>query len=93
MSEEIVKKPKAAAKPRAAATKAAAPAKVAAPKKAAAPKKVAAKKAAAAAPVEALQPEHHEIAQLAEKFWVERGWQDGFAEQDWLRAEQELRVS
>jgi Protein of unknown function (DUF2934) len=35
-------------------------------------------------------PAHHEIALLAEKYWAERGWQDGAAEHDWLRAEQEL---
>ncbi len=35
-------------------------------------------------------PTHQEIALLAEKYWAERGWQDGAAEQDWLRAEQEL---
>jgi hypothetical protein len=35
-------------------------------------------------------PSHAEIAQLAERFWAERGWQDGYAEQDWLRAEREL---
>jgi hypothetical protein len=35
-------------------------------------------------------PSYAEIAQLAERYWAERGWQDGHAEQDWLRAEQEL---
>jgi hypothetical protein len=35
-------------------------------------------------------PSYTEIAQLAERYWAERGWQDGHAEQDWLRAEQEL---
>jgi hypothetical protein len=35
-------------------------------------------------------PSYTEIAQLAERFWAERGWQDGYAEQDWLRAEREL---
>jgi hypothetical protein len=35
-------------------------------------------------------PSYAEIAQLAERYWAERGWQDGYAEQDWLRAEQEL---
>ena len=40
--------------------------------------------------VVAVAPTHTEIAQLAQRFWAERGWQDGFAEQDWLRAEQEL---
>jgi hypothetical protein len=40
--------------------------------------------------VAASSPSYVEIAQLAERYWVERGWQDGYAEQDWLRAEQEL---
>jgi hypothetical protein len=35
-------------------------------------------------------PSYGEIAQLAERYWAERGWQDGYAEQDWLRAEQAL---
>ena len=35
-------------------------------------------------------PSYTEIAQLAERYWAERGWQDGYAEQDWLRAEREL---
>ena len=43
---------------------------------------------AAAAPI--ATPSHDEIATLARKYWEERGWQDGAAEQDWLRAEQEL---
>jgi hypothetical protein len=38
----------------------------------------------------ASEPSYAEIAQLAERYWAERGWQDGYAEQDWLRAEQEL---
>ncbi len=36
-------------------------------------------------------PSHDDIAQLAQKFWEQRGYQDGHAEQDWLRAEQELQ--
>ena len=35
-------------------------------------------------------PTREEIAQLAEKYWAERGWPEGSPEQDWLRAEQEL---
>jgi Protein of unknown function (DUF2934) len=59
------------------------------------PRKTAAKaKVAPATPVAPAPPisvpTHHEIALLAEKYWAERGWQDGAAEQDWLRAEQEL---
>jgi len=36
-------------------------------------------------------PTREQIAQLAHRFWAERGWRHGLAEQDWLRAEQELR--
>ena len=36
------------------------------------------------------RPSHEEIERLARAYWAERGYQDGFAEQDWLRAEQEL---
>jgi len=53
------------------------------------PRKTAAKTKAVEA--KAVTPSHEAIAQLAQKFWAERGWQDGSAEQDWLRAEQELR--
>ena len=35
-------------------------------------------------------PSYEEIARLAQRYWAERGWQDGYAEQDWLRAEREL---
>jgi Protein of unknown function (DUF2934) len=60
------------------------------PRKTAAPKA----KVAPAKPVTATTPiavpTHQEIALLAEKYWAERGWQDGAAEQDWLRAEREL---
>ena len=67
-------------KPKAAKATAKAPAK---------PRKTATKSKIAEAPAVAV-PTHHEIALLAEKYWAERGWQDGAAEQDWLRAEQEL---
>jgi hypothetical protein len=40
--------------------------------------------------VAAATPSYVEIAQLAERYRAERGWQDGYAEQDWLRAEREL---
>ena len=43
--------------------------------------------------VKAVEVTHDEIAHLARRYWEERGWQDGFAEQDWLRAERELRAS
>jgi hypothetical protein len=72
---EKVKKTKAPAKPKATATTI---------------KKTAAKKQTVAEKVTATMPTHEEIAQLARRYWEERGWQDGQAEQDWLRAEQEL---
>jgi hypothetical protein len=52
-------------------------------------RKPAAKKAAAAPP----EPTREQIARLAEKYWAERGWPEGSPEQDWLRAEQELRTA
>ena len=35
-------------------------------------------------------PPREDIEKLARAYWEQRGYQDGFAEQDWLRAEQEL---
>jgi hypothetical protein len=35
-------------------------------------------------------PSREQIEDLARAYWAQRGYQDGFAEQDWLRAEQEL---
>jgi hypothetical protein len=72
------KKAKAPAKPRAAAGTA---------------KKAVVKKRTVAERVTATMPTHEEIAQLARRYWEERGWQDGQAEQDWLRAERELMAS
>ena len=70
------------------AKKAKAPAK---PKATAATtKKTTVKKQTVAEKVTATTPTHEEIAQLAQQYWAERGWQDGQAEQDWLRAEREL---
>ena len=40
-----------------------------------------------------IAPSREEIARLAEKFWAERGWPEGSPEQDWLRAEQELKTA
>jgi Protein of unknown function (DUF2934) len=73
---ETVKKAKAPAKPRASAGTT---------------KKVATTKRTVAERVTATMPTHAEIAQLARRYWEERGAQDGQAEQDWLRAERELR--
>jgi hypothetical protein len=77
MAEQIEKtrKAKAPAKPKATA---------------AASKKTTAKKQTVAEKVMATTPTHEEIAELARQYWAQRGHQDGQAEQDWLRAEQEL---
>lgn len=76
---EKAKKAKAPAKPRAAAGTT---------KKTTA--KTTAKTKTVAEKVTAYTPTHEEIARLAEQYWAERGHQDGQAEQDWLRAEQQL---
>ena len=44
-------------------------------------------------PVAAIAPEHAAIARLAYSYWLARGCQGGSAEEDWLRAEGELRGS
>lgn len=46
-----------------------------------------------AATVAAPDPTFDEIAQLAYSYWEARGYQGGSSEEDWLRAEQELRGS
>ena len=35
---------------------------------------------------------HDEVAQLAHRYWAERGGQHGHDVEDWFRAEQELRA-
>ena len=93
MSNEIVKKTKAPAKPKTAAKTPegeTGSAVTAAPKAAAKTKVKAAPKTKAVDVVASRTPSYAEIAQLAERYWAERGWQDGYAEQDWLRAEREL---
>ncbi len=55
------------------------------------PRKTTTKKDAVPAVEQAAMPSREEIEQLAKKYWAQRGFQDGFAEQDWLRAEEELR--
>jgi len=55
------------------------------------PTKTSTKKTVSAA-AKPVTPSHEEIKRLAEKYWAARGFpEDGSAEQDWLRAEQELR--
>jgi hypothetical protein len=45
-----------------------------------------------AATAPAASPSLDEIAQLAYSYWEGRGYQGGSSEEDWLRAEQELRA-
>jgi hypothetical protein len=40
-----------------------------------------------------MEPSREAIARLAYLYWLDRGGQQGSAEEDWLRAEQELRQS
>ena len=54
------------------------------------PRKTAAKKEKAAQAARPAMPPREEIEKLARAYWEQRGYQDGYAEQDWLRAEQEL---
>ena len=95
MSTETVKKTKAPAKPKAVKTPESetGSAAKAAPKVEAKTKVKAAPKTKAVDVGASRTPSYAEIAQLAERYWAERGWQDGYAEQDWLRAEQELLAS
>jgi hypothetical protein len=55
------------------------------------PRKTATKKDAVAIVPKTIMPSREEIERLARNYWAQRGFQDGFAEQDWFRAEQELR--
>jgi hypothetical protein len=58
------------------------------------PRKAPAKKTAGAAqptPINGSGPSHEQIAELARKYWAQRGYIDGHHEEDWHRAEQELR--
>ena len=45
----------------------------------------------ASAPASLSAPTHEEIATLAHQLWADAGCKDGTAEQDWSRAEQQLR--
>jgi hypothetical protein len=67
------------------------------------PRKTAAKKTAAtengapgsangASNVTEIKYSHDQVAQLAHKYWAERGRQHGHHLEDWLRAEHELRA-
>lgn len=103
MSEEKAKAPKKAPAKKA-ATKKASTSKSeekakATPKAKAAPKAKAVKSVAAtgvpvstnaAAAEPKPRPTHEQIAVVAYRYYEERGWRDGFDEQDWFRAEAEL---
>jgi hypothetical protein len=58
------------------------------------PRKAPAKKKTAVEATEPIvihpTPTHDQIAALAQKYWAERGFSDGQAEHDWLRAEHDL---
>jgi len=54
------------------------------------PRKTATKKEKVVIGSKPAKPSREEIEQLAKSYWVERGCQDGYEEQDWLRAEKEL---
>ena len=54
------------------------------------PRNTTAKKAKSTPASAPSMPPREEIEKLARAYWEQRGYQDGFAEQDWLRAEQEL---
>ena len=60
---------------------------------AAAPQPLTAARKPAAKKQTTTAPSREEIARLAEKFWAERGRPEGSPEQDWLRAEQELKTA
>jgi hypothetical protein len=66
------------------------PSTVKAAKAPAKPRKTAAKKEKVTTSSRPAMPPREEIERLARAYWEQRGYLDGFAEQDWLRAEQEL---
>ena len=59
------------------------------PRAAAKPRKPVVKKTAKVVPISV---SHEEIAQLAHRFYAERGHVHGYHEDDWFRAELELRA-
>jgi hypothetical protein len=54
------------------------------------PRKTTTKKETLAVALKTTMPSREEVETLAKKYWAQRGYQDGYAEQDWFRAEQEL---
>jgi hypothetical protein len=90
MEEIKATKAKAPAKPRkTAAKKTAAPAVETPVVEAAAP--VSTNGAATHSNLREMKPSFEQVAQLAHRYWAERGHQHGHHVEDWLRAEQELR--
>ncbi len=67
------------------------PGKTAASAKKTSTKKTVGNAATVAKPMTVKTPSHEEIARLAHLYWIERGRQGGRHEQDWLRAERELK--
>jgi Protein of unknown function (DUF2934) len=68
------------------------------PKAPAKPRKTASKKTAengassnGTSNVTEIRYSHDQVAQLAHKYWADRGHRDGHHLEDWFRAEQELR--
>lgn len=55
------------------------------------PRKTATKKKTDVSNVTQMTISHDQVAQLAHRFWAERGHRDGHHVEDWLRAEEELR--
>jgi hypothetical protein len=53
-------------------------------------RKTATKKEKAPQEAKSAMPSREEIEQLARRYWAASGYREGFAEQDWFRAEQEL---
>ena len=64
----------------------------AAPKAAAKPRKPAAKKSVVSAKKNGHPLSHEKVALLAHRFFAERGHTHGHHEDDWFRAERELRA-
>jgi hypothetical protein len=77
--EEIVKKAKAPARPRKTTTKKTSGEFATQPN------------GAIHSNVTEIRPSHDQVAQLAHRYWKERGQQHGHHVEDWLRAEEELR--